>query len=297
MRNRAMVVSTFAALAGLSSSFEVGWSEESAAASSSLTASASGGVLVAPTRILFEGRDRTAQLTIVNRADSPALYRIAFVHMRMNAAGGLEPHAEAIAGEAYADTLVQFSPKQVLLEPGVPQTVRLRLRIPADLPDGEYRSHLHIRQVPLESPGSADASTAASPAGSGWEVRLRAMVGAAIPVIVRHGATSASLTVSDLELEPSRMEGGPKLVARLHRAGNRSAYGDAIVTYAPKSGSPRVVGAMYGLAVYTPDSCRTVRIPLSRLPSDGLGVGRLEVVFQESARRDAQHAVASLNLP
>lgn len=258
---------------------------------------AGGGVLVAPTRLVFEGRTRTAQVTVVNRGATQALYRIALVRMRMNANGALEYVSTPLPGESFADTLVQFSPRQLLLDPGTPQTIRLLLRLPADLPDGEYRSHLQIREVPMEAV-AVDHAGADSVAGGGWEVRLRPLVGAAIPVIVRHGALTASLSASDLQLLPGLAHDEPsRLALRLHRSGGRSVYGDAIVTYVPPAGGARVIGTMYGLAVYTPDSTRSIRIPLEQAPVAGLKAGRLEVEFRESARTNAQRATAGLELP
>ena len=47
-----------------------------------------GDLLVTPTRVVFEGRQRTAQITLVNRGAAAATYRIAFTNLRMNEEGG-----------------------------------------------------------------------------------------------------------------------------------------------------------------------------------------------------------------
>lgn len=256
---------------------------------------AAGGVLVAPTRVVFEGRQRTAQLTVVNRGNAPALYRVTLVRMRMTPSGSITYVSKGLPGEFFADSLVRFSPRQILLNPGVPQTIRLLLRVPEGLPDGEYRSHLHIREIPTlarEDPAAADS------AGRGWQVRMRPLVGAAIPVIVRHGVTAAALRLSDLRLASARdTVGDAQLSVRINRSGTRSVYGDAVVTYAPSDGTPTVVGAMYGLAVYTPDSSRTIQIPLKELPVHRGRPGRIDVVFRETSRDDAQQAQAALEVP
>jgi hypothetical protein len=120
-------------------------------------ASAQGGpgdLLVAPTRVVLEGRQRTAEVTLVNTGSATATYRISFVNLRMNEQGGTTEieASSARPGEQFAEPLVRYSPRQVTLEPQVAQTVRMQLRLPSDLPPGEYRSHLLFRAIPPVEP-------------------------------------------------------------------------------------------------------------------------------------------------
>ena len=115
-------------------------------------AEGSGDLLVAPTRVVFEARRRSAEVTLVNIGTDTATYRISFVHQRMKPDGSLEAVDTPGPGEAFADDLVRFSPRQVTLEPRVAQTVRMQLRIPAGLTAGEYRSHLLFRAIPPPPP-------------------------------------------------------------------------------------------------------------------------------------------------
>ena len=94
-------------------------------------------------------------------------------------------------------TLIRYSPRQVTLEPRVAQTVRVQLRLPADLPPGEYRSHLLFRAVP-----SAEAAPPTTSPAAELSIQLTAIYGISIPVIVRHGETSVTTTLSELDLVP-----------------------------------------------------------------------------------------------
>lgn len=250
-------------------------------------ASADAGFAISPTRIVFENGKRNAQVTLVDRGSSSGTYRVSLVRMRMTEGGAIQEVDAAAPGERFADTLVRFSPRQIELHPNVAATIRLQLQAPADLPDGEYRSHLVIRAVPTPAaPG--DAATGVS----GVHIQLTPVYGVAIPVIVRRGATRAELAIRDLDL--ATRDGAPQqLRLALVRSGSRSVYGDLVVAYVPASGRPREVGVMRGLAVYTPNTVRRVEVPLD-LGAVPLGDGRLDVTFVEPGPAHAPLAVASL---
>ena len=50
-----------------------------------------GGISVTPTRVILNDRDRSFQVTIVNRSTAEATYRVFFTQQRMNEQGRLEP--------------------------------------------------------------------------------------------------------------------------------------------------------------------------------------------------------------
>lgn len=227
-------------------------------------AAAAGDLLIAPTRLVFEGKDRTAALSITNTGHQSATYRISWLQRRMTEAGSFEDVTAPAPGERFADELVRFSPQQVVLPPGVAQTVRLMLRKPAGLEPGEYRSHLLFRAVPSGAPPEGSAE---GPLG----IRLTAIYGVSIPVIVRQGETHARVAIEEVRL------GDGRLSLTLAREGNRSVYGDLVATFEPEGGSPRRVGQLKGLAVYTPNAQRRVAVPLSGT----LGRGTLRVRFAE----------------
>ncbi len=54
-----------------------------ATASLAALAQAAGGVMITPTRIVFEGRTRSAEVTVRNSGTASATYRISFKNMRM----------------------------------------------------------------------------------------------------------------------------------------------------------------------------------------------------------------------
>ena len=255
-----------------------------------------GGFRVTPTRVVFEGPLRSAELTLANTGSEPATYRVSLVRMRMTEAGAIVEVEDALPGESFADSMLRFSPRQVELEPGATQTVRMQLRKPANLSDGEYRSHLVFRALPPVEPD--DSPGGRPPSTRGVSIALRPVFGAAIPVIVRQGETAATVTIRVLELRRgSNATGEPLLALEMSRTGNRSVYGDLTVTWTPPGGRPRNVGGMRGLAVYTPNLVRRVLVPLRNDPKGPWMAGTLRVAFEEVAGERELLAEAELALP
>ena len=252
-----------------------------------------GGFRVTPTRIVFEGRSRSAELTLVNTGTEPATYRVSLARMRMSESGAIAEVVDALPGESFADSLVRFSPRQVELEPGIAQTVRMQLRKPADLPPGEYRSHLIFRALPSVEPEGGSGVQAGA---RGVSIALRPVFGAAIPVIVRQGETAATVQIGGLELRRrTEAAGGTVLALEMRRTGNRSVYGDLTVTYTPRGGRPRTVGGMRGIAVYAPNLVRRVLVPLGP-DTDGPWMGTLRVTYDEVVDEHELLAEAELAL-
>jgi hypothetical protein len=163
----------------------------------------------------------------------------------------------------FADTLVRFSPRRVELPPGVPQTVRVQVRLPAGLPAGEYRSHMTFRAVPTNAPEEASSQEAVA----GVQMKLRAVYGVSVPVIVRRGLTAAELSLSNPHIEPGRgADPSAKLAVVLRRTGNRSIYGDLTAVLVREGRPDVVVGRAKGLAVYSPNAQRNFLLPVQLPP-------------------------------
>ncbi len=252
-------------------------------------------LMLHPTRIVFERNDRAAQVELINNSKEAASYRITLVNRRMTDDGRFEPVAAPLAGELFAEPMLRYSPRQITLQPGTAQTVRLMLRKPAVLADGEYRSHLHFEKLPAAA-GSTSVEAQGKPGDIG--VMLNALVGASMPVIVRHGATSAQVSLSHLALLNSEAGRAPLLALQFERSGNSSVYGDLQVTFTPQGGAPQVLASAGGIAVYAPNTARRASVPLQLPQGMALARGTLSVVYRQ--RADAGGAIlaqAALPVP
>lgn len=236
-----------------------------------------GGLIVAPTRIVIGPRDRVGEVTLVNRGAEPATFRIDLVNRRMTEQGDLVEVPPEEAGPASADRLLRYAPRQVTLQPGESQVLRLLARRPADLATGEYRSHLLIRRE-LPPP---DTTAESQPGDARLNVGIRCTPALSIPVILRQGQTHVSVSMAELTLVPlSQGAPGAKLRLRLNREGDQSAYGDFTVTYRPPDGGEeRVAGTLLGVAVYTPNATRLVELPIDA-SVDSLAGGQLRVAYR-----------------
>jgi P pilus assembly chaperone PapD len=225
-----------------------------ALASVAMPALGAGDLLVAPTRVVLDGA-RGTEVILNNVGALPATYRISLELKRMNASGQLEEvKAEAAnAKEKSTLSMISYAPRRVVLAPNQPQSIRIGVRPPADLPDGEYRAHMLFRAIPEAAP-----ATVASQVREGLSIALTPIYGVTIPIIIRKGALKATAAISDAKM--TRDEDGPAFSFTLARSGDRSTYGRIRVT---KVGVAKPILEARGIAVYAEIGSRTVSLPVS----------------------------------
>ncbi|MCK5276458.1 MAG: molecular chaperone [Alphaproteobacteria bacterium] len=239
-----------------------------------------GNLTITPTRLVFEGRTRSNVITLVNNGSQAATYRVSVVEMRMREDGSFERIGEDMDQSAVrsARGMFRYAPRQIDLQPGQTQSIRILLRKPPELPEGEYRSHMLIQAIPKKGAGRSVESLG----GSGdLSINLTIIPGVTLPIIVRHGDLSATATLSDFSLAPAGAgKSNPALSFRINRNGTRSVYGDLTATYYPSARNNGVVVSQIKLlAVYVPNAARAVVMRLI-LPEDAeLSGGKIEVKF------------------
>ncbi|MEE9278861.1 MAG: fimbria/pilus periplasmic chaperone [Myxococcota bacterium] len=244
-------------------------------------AGAGGRMIIAPTRILLEGGERSATVHVGNHGDLPVALRISVVNKRMMESGLIIDAADTQPGETFAKHLIRYSPRQLVLEPNQTQTVRLLVRRPSGQPlsPGEYRSHLVFRSVPVPAPANEDAPEEAI---DGIKIAVRAIIETSIPVIYRVGELPAAVRFSPadvhLESDPAAV---PTLTLRLEREGKRSVYGDLVVDYVRPDLTWREVAHLGGVAVYHPTPSRLFRIGLQLPQGMRFDGGELRAHFRE----------------
>lgn len=215
---------------------------------------ASGDLLVAPTRVVFDSR-RGTEVILNNVGTEEATYRISLELRRMESNGKLvdiEPE-QASETENAALGIIRYAPRRVTLPPNQPQAIRLGLGDMTNLADGEYRAHLLFRAIPKAAPATADAEQA-----TGLKIQLIPIYGVTIPVIIRKGQLKATAAIANPHLveDPN----GPVLAFDLSRDGNKSVYGEIRVTRQGET-EPAVVAK--GIAVYPELKTRQVFLPLA----------------------------------
>jgi len=244
-----------------------------------------GGVSISPQRVVFEGRQRTAEVTLMNRGAEATTYRVFFENLRMEQDGQYTTIEEPDQGQLFADGLIRYSPRQVTIPAGGSQTVRLMVRKTKGLKPAEYRSHLYFMSLPPKDSG-LDLETTDLKEGE-LSVKMIATYAISIPIIVRHGKLTAGLTISDLNLTLPKTEAEkPRLSVKLNRQGERSVYGNITINFKPKSGGdPIEVGRLNGVSVFTPNKSRVLNINL--YPPEGINLknGTLNITYDEDLKK------------
>jgi len=245
-----------------------------------LSRAAMADLMLFPTRIVFDKQQRAAQVELMNQGRTPETYRINLVNRRMGPNGEFIAIEQPGPGEQFADPMLRYSPRQVTIPPGGSQIVRILLRKPDGLADGEYRSHLQFDRV-AEATGSSSVEDVARRGNPDVGVVIQALVGASIPVIVRQGDTHARLELAELAVQAPTPAAPGVLSFQMKREGNRSVYGDLVATFTTTAGVIFEVARAGGVAVYVPNATRRVQMPL-QLPAGGaLPAGTLRLAFRE----------------
>jgi P pilus assembly chaperone PapD len=241
--------------------------------SAAFSAPGGGDLLVAPTRVVLDG-GRGTEVILNNIGAAPATYRVSLELRRMMADGGFEEITTANANEQEqkALSMISYAPRRVVLAPNQPQSIRIGLRPPVGLPDGEYRAHMLFRAIPESKPVAA----AADP--KGVSISLTPIYGVTIPIIVRRGTLKATAALADVKI--IKDDGKPALSLAISRSGTRSTYGRIRVLQA---GSSQPVFEVRGVAVYPELKQRTVRLILPPEVAAKLAGEQATVQYMEDA--------------
>lgn len=210
-------------------------------------------LLVAPTRILLDGQ-RGAEVILNNIGSETATYRVSIELRRMTEEGRLQEVSdeESNAIEQAAKQMIRYAPRRITLPPNQPQAIRIGIRPPEGLADGEYRAHLLFRAIPKPRPVTEAANNA-----GGLSIALTPIYGVTIPVIIRQGQLESTAALANARLEQTG--NGSAFAVDLSHSGTRSTYGELRIR--PQGGGEPILVAN-GIAIYPEISQRTVQLPI-----------------------------------
>jgi len=239
-----------------------------------------GDLLVAPTRIVLDGR-KGAEVILNNIGEEPATYRVSVEFRRMTEKGELVDVTTPTDADKKAEDMIVYAPRKVTLAPREPQAIRIVARAPQGLPDGEYRVHMLFRAIPpatpvVQTPGEQP---------KGVQFKLTPVYGVTIPVIVRLGNLQASAGIANVQLE--KKDGAPAIGLDLTRQGTRSTYGEVRVL---KAGYKDPIAFMKGVAIYTEVGKRHVSLLLPE-SAKAAASGQVTVEYLETFD-DGTHLLA-----
>ena len=230
---------------------------------------------IVPQKIVIGSRERGGEIAILNLFNKRGTFRIEMVSFRQNENGIYEELDSPLDPQFDPSKIVRLSPRQFSLAPGGRQTVRLSIRKPADLPEGEYR--FHVKAIRLAQDDERRQARQNN-------VSVIANIGVTIPVIVRHGNTDVSAKLSNPVLvEATRAESKkPELHFQINREGNASSIGLLEVLWQPQGAEARRIGRITNANVFTDITTRNMKVPLTEMP---LGQGQLLIRYADSIQK------------
>ena len=204
-----------------------------AIAFSLLAQSATANLLINPTRVDFNNDTRTADVTLINTSQTTNTYRVQWDEKKATETGYDELNEVTAAAFPVASRMIRYSPRQVTLKPGERQTVKLALRRPQGLANGEYRSHLLFKAL-APAPKTKTA-------GDAPNLQFNIILSFAIPVVVVQGALQYEVAIENASINynPNKKEGSVEV--SLSRSGSNSVIGNISAYWTPNGGKESLI--------------------------------------------------------
>jgi hypothetical protein len=218
---------------------------------------------ISPTRLVIEARERSAELTIVNAFSDLGTYRVQLISNRMKPEGGYTRLDDVPLDAAYdPKEYVRVTPRQFSLETRGVQRVRLSVRRPEGLPDGDYRFHVLLVRL-------ADAASVQTLKQGEREILIGSNIGVSIPVIVRQGAYDGDIEIENAEILGTAET--PVIKMRLKRISSapRDIFGLVQIYWEPPGGQRELIGTLNNLNVFHEIEFRDSTVRLKKYPQGG----------------------------
>lgn len=223
---------------------------------------------ITPYRVVFQDRDRSTTIHLLNLTNTTNTYRMSWTMMEKNKNGDYilvpvkddkDPHSVA--------NMVIFTPRQVTIEPHGQQIIRLSLRRPTDLPFGEYRAQLLMKKLAKQGPLRQDPNAKTA------TMELKVNLSFSVPVIVRSGDDKdLKIALTNPRLAMSKDKTGPKPeldIDIVRTAGTFSSYGALEVFWQPPQGKEVQIGQVGNVALYPELPSRMMDVVLTENPTSG----------------------------
>ena len=243
--------------------------------------------MIMPKRVIFEGKERSKEINLINTGKDTATFAISFIQYMMNENGDFTEVTEAAEGQKFADPFLRFFPRRVTLPPQQAQTVRLQVTRTGEMSDGEYRSHAYFRAVEKQTALQNDTIENQQ---ENISINIKTVFGISIPVIIRRGETNADIEISNINY--NQVENRVSL--SLNRSGNISTYGNLRVSFKKENQDAIEVGLVKGVAVYTPNIKRNFSFQLQNKNEIDISSGQLIISYEDAKGNAFDEQVISI---
>ena len=250
--------------------------------------SAAGGegavLFVAPHRLIIPSTEKVSILNLSNKSNEARRYDLTIIDQVMDK-NGVTQLKDTF--DYSAKRMVKFVPKRFTLQPGEQQTVRVMVERPANLPDGDYHSHLLFREVPLSVKDKAQLEAerkAVEQKSVSFEIRT--LYGIGVPLVVQQGKIVEDLNLGDIKL--GMMPDGKQRSLNIDflRTGNSEAAAQLKAEYVQPGKAPVSVIDPQWVRVYREVDKISKDIPL-KVPEGAKG-GKIVISLVKSETDDSK---------
>lgn len=168
---------------------------------------------IAPLRLILSDAKTSDLLTLTNRSEKTRTYKVVLTDQVMNEKGVI---VQADSFPYSAKRMLRFMPRQVTLEPGQRQNIRVMAVTPEGLADGDYHTHMIFEEQKPEMETEVSQTTE-------LKVAMESVYSVGVPVIVQHGKLSSALKLKNATA--SEVNGQTVVNIALERTGNAEASG------------------------------------------------------------------------
>lgn len=239
-------------------------------------------LMITPNRINFDARDRVQDVILINSGNVARTYRLSW---RENIAVPEGGYKEITLDDPNVDALspfVRFSPRQVTLQPGERQVVKLQLRKRANMDASEYRSHLLFTALPPEQ----ETSNQAPQPQDGMSFKLDLLMNYTIPVLYHPNAGKVMVNADFQEIK-RRKDTSADFVFKLSRAGDVSSYG-RLEMYANINGETKRIGLANNVSVFKELDHRMVRVRVPEFDDIESQLNQIELRYVGESEHSGQ---------
>lgn len=229
-------------------------------------------VTVTPMIAVIEGRNRYADINLINTSQKTESYQVGWRFYKMKEGEGTYENAESSLTEFDLSQHLVMTPRRVSIEPGGMQKIRLGLRLKGEPPaPGDYRAHLMLMQDKAVEQNPA----APEPLEKGKvKIGVGVNVGLSIPVVYRVGESDVKPVIGDISRQINPNTGKIELLIPITREGEGryGILGDLLVK---RDGV--LLGEIANANIFDEVQTRVFKVALNVSELSG---GNLEIIYK-----------------
>ena len=217
------------------------------------------GLVIAPTKLIFKsGETKSQTLTLINNGSKKATYRITSIYKTLNKDGSFSDLPEDKVENPLGKSL-RFSPRQVTIDPGKSQKVRVMLRSTSRFTEKEFSARLLFRAIPEIEESTAELEDADK---NKLGFKLTALYGISLPVLYWPEETSSSASYTNISHKI--VDDKLNISFDLVREGTRSSYQHINISWKNPNGKIIFLQKISDIALYYPQTERTVDLDIDK---------------------------------